>query len=108
SLLELWNSELDLHLRDRLLNLNALEQLGRFCAKSTATTSIVLHCIAQDVTDFLFHGMAVLGSAPLQLTLDHVIEVANNHLSHFHLICYHASNRWAGVQARQLRPPSRM
>src|SRR5207248_7797938 len=99
SLLKFRNSEFDLQLRNRLLELNAFEQLGRFCAKSTAMTFIILDCIAQDVTDFLFHGMAVLGSASLQLTLDPVIEVANNHLSHIHLVCYHASNHWIEVQA---------
>ena len=98
--------KLDPQLGNRLIELDALEQPRRFGSKSAAIAPLVLDRVAQDVTDLLLHRMAVPGGASLQLALDRILQVANNHLSHNRLRCYHASKGGLGLQAVGLRSAS--
>jgi hypothetical protein len=51
----------------------------------------MFHRIAQNIADFLFHGMAVSSSTLLELPLDRLLQLADSHLSHINSPCYHDS-----------------
>jgi kynurenine formamidase len=61
---------------------NSLEQSGRLGTKATAYGSFILDRVTQDLADLLLHRAAVASGATLQLALDRIFQVANDHLSH--------------------------
>src|SRR5438874_13564759 len=71
--------------RNGSIETNTLEQLCNLGAEALARAAFVLDGIAQDVADFLFHGAAVAGGAPLQLPLARLIQVTNDELGHLYL-----------------------
>src|ERR1700737_4041897 len=82
SSIEFRRLDLDFQFWDRLVESEPLEQLCDFGTESLPAASSFLYGIAQNIADFLLHGMAMARSTPLELALDGVFQVANNHLGH--------------------------
>jgi hypothetical protein len=65
-----------------VLQTNTPKQLRDFGTQTYSAPALILHGIAQNITDLLLHRATMPSGAVLEFALDRLFQVANSQLSH--------------------------